>query len=69
MKKLGLKKETLVELSIDELSIIAGGVDESQSCTPTYTCVNVSGDSGCNSFGCVTYTCFPRIDTGRLVGC
>jgi len=56
MKKLGLKKETLAELTAADLAVIAGGALESQSCAITYTCVNVSDSpQGCfNSYVCAT---------------
>lgn len=55
MKKLGLKKEILSELSVAELSAVAGGA-ESESCPITYKCVNISeSPEGCfNSNICAT---------------
>ncbi len=48
-RSLDLKKETLAELSVDELVAVAGGA-ESQSCPITYSCVSCN----CfNSFGCI----------------
>lgn len=44
MKKLGLKKETLAQLTADDLRVVAGGA-EAASAGITYTCV------------CPTYTC------------
>lgn len=49
MKKLNLAREVLAELTQDDLRAVAGAAAESQTCTPTYTCINVS--NGCLSGG------------------
>ena len=51
VKKLNLKKETLADLSVDELRDIAGAVAaDSRSCAITYTCVSCG--ECFNSFVC-----------------
>jgi hypothetical protein len=57
MKKLVLKKETLADLTIDELRAVAGGAGESASCPITYQCIVVGSiactgvSNGCTVFG------------------
>jgi len=68
VKKLGLKKETLAELTAADLAVIAGANHaESHSCAITYTCVNVSNSpAGCfNSFVCFN----PPTAVRGAIGC
>ena len=59
MKKLNLKKETLVELTTDDLRGVVGGA-ESASCPITYTCTCISYTS-CN----VSNDCVDIAVTGK----
>jgi hypothetical protein len=67
MKKLALKKETLADLTTDDLRAVAGGGNgQSVSCAITYTCVS----NNCfNSITCTGISNGCTVGTDKLGGC